>query len=52
MPYCFLYKKAIFCLNKMVFVIKTGKENAKLTLDKFKNCDKIIVEYNILLKKL
>lgn len=54
--WCHLKKevdKAEFkALSEAAFFSKIGKENAKLTLNKFKNCDKIIVEYNILLKKL
>lgn len=45
-------KNDFISLSSQNFFSKKGKENAKITLEKFKNQDEIIVDYNILLKRL
>lgn len=54
--YCDLHKpiKKIDFINlsNTPFFSKLGKENAKKTLEKFTNCQEIIAEYYIIMKKL
>ena len=45
-------KEDFVALSSQDFFSKTGKDNAKITLDKYSDSDEIIVNYNILLKKL
>lgn len=45
-------KQEFIALSGQPFFSKKGKENAKVTLEKFKNSDEIIVDYNIIVKKL
>lgn len=45
-------KNDFIALSSQDFFSEKGKENAKLTLEKFKDCEEIIVDYNILVKKL
>lgn len=45
-------KKDFISLSSQEFFSKTGKENAKSTLDKFAGDEEIVVDYNILIKDL
>lgn len=45
-------KQDFINLASQSFFSKTGKENAKKTLEKFKNNEEIIVDYQILIKKI
>lgn len=44
-------KQEFIALSSQNFFSEQGKENAQKTLEKFKNKDEIIVDYNILVKK-
>lgn len=45
-------KQDFISLSSQDFFSERGKENAKKTLEKFKDCDEINVCYNIVIKKL
>ena len=45
-------KNEFISLSSQDFFSKTGKENAKVTLDNFKDAEEITVYYDILLKRL
>lgn len=45
-------KEDFIALSSQEFFSKRGKENAKITLEKFKDKDEIIVDYNIMMKDL
>jgi len=45
-------KEDFIMLSSQDFFSKTGKANAKKTLEKYKNQNEIIVDYNILIKEL
>ena len=45
-------KESFETLSGQDFFSETGKKNANITLKRFKNSEKIVVDYKILLKKL